>query len=234
MSHHSAESSEEVTNFVWTIVVAGGAGVRFGERKQFAKLAGRSVLDHAVETAQAASYHTVVVVPEDVVSEVRESFGGHVGVTVVAGGQTRAGSVRAGLAVVDDAASIVLVHDAARPLASLDLFERVIGRVSAGAAAVIPVVPIADSLRHVDGHVVDRSTLRAVQTPQGFLAAALRKAHLSGADATDDASVVGELGFEIVSVNGEAENRKLTEPSDLVTAEAIITSRTAMPKTPET
>ena len=141
---------------------------------------------------------------------------------VVAGGATRAESVRAGLAAVAAKASVVLVHDAARPLATAALFTRVIERVANGAAAVIPVVGVTDSIRHVDGHVVDRASLQAVQTPQGFQPEALRAAHATGADATDDATLVGDLGYEVATVDGEPENRKLTVSSDLTFAEAIV------------
>lgn len=225
MSHDDADSAQEVPNLVWTIVVAGGSGLRFGERKQFATLAGRSVLERTVESSRASSDSTVVVVPDDAVATTQDMFGGLSDVDVVAGGATRASSVRAGLAATDDGAGIILVHDGARPLASPALFTRVVERVRLGAAAVIPVVPLADSIRHVDGHVVDRSKLQAVQTPQGFTATALRGAHASGAEATDDATLVSDLGYEVATVEGEPENRKLTVPSDMITAEAIVLSR---------
>lgn len=225
MTRDDAVSTPEVPKFVCSIVVAGGSGLRYGERKQFAMLAGRSVLEHTVATVRAASDYTIIVVPADAVDTTRSSFREFEDTTVVAGGNTRAESVRAGLEAIDDSASVILVHDAARPLASTALFERVIERVRSGAAAVVPMVELADSIRHVDGHVVDRSTLRAVQTPQGFMAQVLRRAHESGADATDDASLVGDLGFEIATVLGEPENRKLTVPSDMITAEAIVLSR---------
>lgn len=106
-----------------------------------------------------------------------------------------------------------------------------IAEVLDGASAVIPVVELSDSIRHVDGHPVDRGELRAVQTPQGFRLTELLAAHQSGEDATDDASLVSALGHRVATVDGEAENRKLTVPTDLVVAEAILRSReTTNPK----
>ena len=225
MSDGRADLTAEVPAFVSTIVVAGGSGLRFGERKQFALLLGRPVLDHTIETVRAGSDATVVVVPDDAVESITESLAHADDVVVVAGGATRADSVRAGLATVDPATTVVLVHDAARPLATVELFASVTAEVLAGAAAVIPVVPLSDSIRHVDGHPVDRAELRAVQTPQGFRLTELRQAHLAGEDATDDATLVSALGHSVHTVDGETENRKLTVPSDLTIAEAILASR---------
>ena len=235
MSHPRADLSKEVTNFVSSVIVAGGSGMRFGTRKQFALLGGRPVLEHTLETVLAVSDQVIVVVPDDAVTSTHEALStrkdrsdGHV--LVVAGGATRAASVRAGLAAVEAEASVVLVHDAARPLATTALFDRVIDSVTQGAAAAIPVVPVTDSIRHVDGRVVDRTSLRAVQTPQGFRAEVLRSAHASGADATDDATLVGDLGYDVATVDGEPENRKLTVSSDLTFAQAIVSERAKEPR----
>ena len=151
MSHPRADLSKEVTNFVSSVIVAGGSGMRFGTRKQFALLGGRPVLEHTLETVLAVSDQVIVVVPDDAVTSTHEALStrkdrsdGHV--LVVAGGATRAASVRAGLAAVEAEASVVLVHDAARPLATTALFDRVIDSVTQGAAAAIPVVPVTDSI----------------------------------------------------------------------------------------
>jgi len=234
MSHGRADLSSEVTNLVSTIVVAGGSGLRFGQRKQFALLSGESVLDHTLATVRSVSHTTVVVVPGDAVASTQHQVGAHDDVVVVAGGNTRAESVRAGLGAVDASSAVVLVHDAARPLASVDLFTRVIAAVIDGAVAVIPVVELSDSIRHVDGQPVDRSELRAVQTPQGFRPAELRAAHESGQDATDDATLVSALGHRVETVDGEPENTKLTVPIDLVIAEAILRSRQTSTPSPPT
>jgi 2-C-methyl-D-erythritol 4-phosphate cytidylyltransferase len=198
---------------VWGIVVAAGAGQRFGRAKQFEALGDRRLVDRAVETALLRCEEVVLVLPEDAVwtgPEVR---------AVVAGGVTRSESVRAGLAAVPDHVAVVVVHDAARPLASVQLFEAVIAEIAAGADAAVPGVPVTDTLKRVDGSVVvetiARDTLVAVQTPQAFAAAALRAAHASGADATDDAALVEAVGGRVVVVPGEAHNLKITAPRDL-------------------
>lgn len=225
MSHGLGDLSAKDAEVVYTIVVAGGSGARFGARKQFASLGGISVLAFATTVAATSTDGVVVVVPVDSVDDVEMEMAIHENVDVVAGGDSRAGSVRAGLAAVPETATIVLVHDAARPLASVDLYQRVIGGVRDGAAAVIPVVAVTDSIRHVDGHPVDRAQLRAVQTPQGFRARTLREAHGRGEDATDDATLVSALGYEVVTVGGEPENAKLTVPSDLAAANAVLAAR---------
>ena len=134
---------------------------------------------------------------------------------VVGGGDTRSASVRAGLAAVPDDADIVLVHDAARPLASARLWERVLAAVQAGNDAVVPAVPVVDTLREVDGTTVDRTAYVAVQTPQGFRAAVLRRAHEGAPEGTDDASLVEAIGGKVLVVDGEPENRKITTAADL-------------------
>jgi 2-C-methyl-D-erythritol 4-phosphate cytidylyltransferase len=201
---------------VWTIVVGGGTGQRFGGAKQYELLDDRRVIDHAVDVARSCSDGVVVVVPPaDVVAE-----GG------VPGGATRAESVRAGLGAVPGSATIVCVHDAARPLATRALFDAVVDAVRRGADGAVPGVPVTDTVKIVRGDVVvdtpDRSSLVAVQTPQAFRAAVLRAAHASGADATDDASMVERLGGRVVVVTGDPDNRKVTHPDDLVWARSVI------------
>jgi len=204
---------------VWTIVVAGGSGRRFGSEKQYEQLAGRRVIDRACDAARQASDGVVVVLPSaDAVAAWRSS--GPVTDAAVAGGATRSESVRAGLAAVPATATIVCVHDAARPLATAELFARVIEAVRGGAAGAIPALAVTDTIKVVDGAgtvtaTPDRSMLVAVQTPQAFVAWALRDAHAGGADGTDDASLVEGAGGRVVVVAGEAWNRKITEPEDL-------------------
>src|SRR4051794_645783 len=198
---------------VWTIVVAGGSGSRTGCAKQYELVGSRRVIDHAAETARAVSDGVVLVVPEaDVVSE-----GG------VPGGATRSESVRAGLDAVPVDATIICVHDAARPFASQQLFTTVIAAVADGADGAVPGVAVADTIKRIDadGRVVDtppRAMLVAVQTPQAFRADVLRAAHARGDSATDDAALVEELGGRVVVVAGEAANRKITDRDDLVWA----------------
>jgi 2-C-methyl-D-erythritol 4-phosphate cytidylyltransferase len=194
---------------VWTIVVAAGSGTRFGGAKQFADLGGRRVIDWACEPAREVSDGVVLVVPP-------HDADAH----TVAGGATRAESVRRGLAAVPADAAIVVVHDAARPFAGVDLFAAVIDAVRAGADGAVPAVTVADTIKEVDGAGVvvatpDRSRLVAVQTPQAFRADVLRRAHAGGAEGTDDAALVEAAGGRVVTVPGDPANRKITEPADL-------------------
>ena len=208
---------------VWTIVVAAGSGTRFGGPKQLARLGDRRVIDWSVATAQAGSDQVVVVVPEELVGELGASLPDEV--VVVAGGASRSDSVRAGLDLVGDDAEVILVHDGARPLAAAGLWERAIEAVRSGAAGAIPVVPVTDTIRDVEGGVVDRDTLVAVQTPQAFGADALRSAHAQGGEATDDAGLVEALGGSIAHVNGSPDNLKITNPNDLAVAQLLMESR---------
>lgn len=208
----------------WAVVVAGGSGTRFGHPKQWAALGGRPVLDWAVEAAAATCNGVVVVVPVDAVDRVCPGAA-----AVVAGGSTRSASVRAGLAAVPPSADVIVVHDAARPLARPALFTAVMDAVGAGASAAICAVPLTDTVKRViDGVVhetLDRSSLVAVQTPQAFRAEVLRRAHAGEPDATDDAALVESLGERVVVVAGDPVNRKLTDPLDLVVAEALVAGR---------
>lgn len=212
---------------VWTVVVAGGSGHRFGGEKQFEEIAGATVLDHSIRVALEASDGVVVVVPDAHVAGLAERIAHLADIAVVAGGRSRADSVRCGLRAVPASASIVLVHDAARPAASGNLFRRVLDALRAGERAVVPVVPVADTLRAASGRhdVVDRAAVVAVQTPQGFDAATLRAAHGAGSDATDDASLVDALGVAIAVVDGERTNIKITERDDLLMVDAVIRDR---------
>ena len=198
---------------IWTIVVGGGSGRRFGTAKQYEVIDGQRVIDRSIAVAREASDGVVVVVPPD--DAAREG--------AVAGGATRSESVRAGLAAVPGDATVICVHDAARPLASVELYRRAISAVCAGADAAIPAIAVADTIKIVaDGVVVstpDRASLVAVQTPQAFRASTLRAAHEHGGDATDDAVLVEGLGGKVVVVvDGEVANRKITVPDDLVWA----------------
>jgi 2-C-methyl-D-erythritol 4-phosphate cytidylyltransferase len=211
----------------WAIVVAGGSGSRFGARKQYVDLGGRSVLDRSVEVACRHAGGVVVVVPADDVDDQRAAFehGGR-RVVVVAGGDSRAASVRAGLAVVPASADVVFVHDAARPFASDELWLATATAVRHGADGAIPGVPVTDTIKVVEhGRVAatpPRDRLVAVQTPQAFRATMLRAAHASGADATDDAALVEDAGGTVVVVSGAPENRKITHPDDLDWARRLV------------
>jgi 2-C-methyl-D-erythritol 4-phosphate cytidylyltransferase len=205
---------------VWAIVVAAGSGRRFGGAKQYRPLGGRRVLDWSVDAARTTADGVVLVVAPAELDRPEPAAD-----AVVAGADSRSGSVRAGLAAVPDDAEVVVVHDAARPLAGAEVFAAAVAAVRAGADAAVPVVPVADTLRSVEGGVVDRDGLLAVQTPQAFRAGALRAAHAAGGEATDDASLVEADGGKVVVVDGSPDNLKVTRPTDLVVAEALLRAR---------
>ena len=197
----------------WAIVVAGGSGERFGERKQYLALGGARVLDWALRAAAAQADGVVLVVPADLADHAEPLAD-----VVVAGGNTRSGSVRAGLQAVPDDAAIVVVHDAARPVPVPEVWARVLAAVAEGADAAVPGVPVADTLREVGGSTVDRSRFVAVQTPQAFRGIALRAAHAGAPEGTDDASLVEAAGGRVVVVEGDPVNIKITTPHDLLVA----------------
>ena len=209
-------SKQRVGEKIWTIVVAAGSGTRFGSPKQFALINERRIVDWAVETARIASDGVVVVLPADQAQ--RE--GG------VAGGATRSASVRCGLALVPKDATIICVHDAARPFASEYLFDEVIDSVCTGADGAVPGLPVVDTIKFIDASKVvtstpDRNQLVSVQTPQAFRANVLRQAHSNNPESTDDSTLVETQGGKVVVVMGDPLNRKITTPEDLNWARAI-------------
>ncbi len=227
---------------VWSIVVAGGSGRRFGRLKQFSLLGGRPVLQWAVAACRPCSAGVVLVVPADADAPDDAGappYGADAGAplygadVLVHGGATRADSVRCGLAAVPDEAEVIVVHDAARPLATPALFAAVIAAVTdAGADGAVPGVPPSDTIKTVDesGRVtstLDRAALVAVQTPQAFAARVLRRAHAVSlpAGATDDAMLVEAMGATVVVVPGEPGNLKITDPDDLAAAERLLAER---------
>lgn len=202
---------------IWTIVVAAGSGARFGSQKQFAMLGDRRVLDWSLEAAREVSAGVVVVLP----AAYAATEGG------VAGGETRSESVRCGLAAVPKDATIICVHDAARPFATEHLFREVIAQVHKGADGAVPALAVTDTIKQVDAQNIvvntpDRSSLVAVQTPQAFRAEVLRAAHASSGEGSDDATLVEMLGKRVVVVAGELLNRKLTAVNDLEWARATV------------
>jgi 2-C-methyl-D-erythritol 4-phosphate cytidylyltransferase len=212
----------------WAVVVAAGDGRRFGAAKQFVELAGRRVVDWSLDVAREVCGGVVLVVPDGVPEAAM--FEGSVD-RVVAGGATRSDSVRRGLAAVPAKARLILVHDAARPLSSVALWLEVIKALEAGADAAIPAVALSDTVKQVVGAgrlvTLDRSKLVAVQTPQGFRAKVLRRVHATEAQATDDAALVEASGGRVTLVEGSPDNLKITSPSDLVAAQALLAARRA-------
>lgn len=204
----------------WVIVVAAGSGQRFGGAKQYAPLAGRRVLDWSLDAARSVADGVVLVIPAEAADEPEPAVD-----AVVVGGATRSESVRAGLAVVPFDASVVLVHDGARPLASHGVFRSVVDAVLAGVDVAVPVVAMIDTICDSHGETLDRDELRTVQTPQGFTADALRRVHATKPEATDDAALVVGAGGRLRLVQGERWNFKITEPEDLVVAASILEQR---------
>lgn len=207
----------------WAIVVAGGTGTRFGGPKQFAELEGRPILAWSLEAARRACAGVIAVLPDGDIGAGRWDAD-----AVVAGGPTRSDSVRRGLAAVSESAEVIVVHDAARPLATAELWKAVISEVTAGADGAVPACTVTDTIRQRAGDggsvTLDRSNLLAVQTPQAFGAAIFRQAHDGGGDATDDSALVEAIGGRIVLVEGSADNLKITTPSDLRIASLLARS----------
>jgi 2-C-methyl-D-erythritol 4-phosphate cytidylyltransferase len=213
----------------WAIVVGAGEGTRLGgdRPKAFVGLGDRVLLAHSVETFEehAAIDGVVLVVPEgweEPATLLADDLAAGKVAAAVAGGATRAESVAAGLAEVPDDADLILVHDAARPFASAELVTRVLEALG-DADGAVPGVPVTDTIKRVEhGRVAetpDRSQLVAVQTPQGFRAAALRSAYERPSNAlaaaTDCASLVEAAGGAVAVVAGEPGNIKITTASDL-------------------
>ncbi|WUL59685.1 2-C-methyl-D-erythritol 4-phosphate cytidylyltransferase [Streptomyces sp. NBC_00344] len=235
------------TSTTAAVIPAAGRGVRLGPGapKALRTLNGTPMLIHAVR-AMAASRSVslvVVVAPPDGAAEVAslvDEFQLPTGteVLVVPGGETRQQSVALGIAVLPASVTTVLVHDAARPLVPVETVDAVIETVRNGAAAVVPAVPLADTVKQVDPRpdggpepvvaTPERARLRAVQTPQGFDRELLARAHATvTGDVTDDASMVEQLGVQVVVVPGHEEAFKVTRPLDLVLAEAVLARRRA-------
>ncbi|MEO7268907.1 MAG: 2-C-methyl-D-erythritol 4-phosphate cytidylyltransferase [Knoellia sp.] len=221
---------------VGIILVAAGQGTRLRatQPKAFVRVAGTSLIEHAVTRAFGAAETTqiVIVAPASHLREAGALVSAHpraADITVVAGGAERTHSVSAGLAALRDDVDIVLVHDAARCLAPAELFDRLVAAVRGGHDAVVPGLPVTDTIKQVDadGRVVatpERGSLRAIQTPQAFRRAVLTQAHASGLEATDDAALVEGLGVAVTVVDGDDLAFKVTTQTDLERASRILGS----------
>jgi 2-C-methyl-D-erythritol 4-phosphate cytidylyltransferase/2-C-methyl-D-erythritol 2,4-cyclodiphosphate synthase len=210
------------------IVVAAGSGTRLGSTlpKAFVDLGGETILESSLSPlAHLSGCEVVVVAPAAWVEAARDlstkALPG-VSVSVVAGGETRTASVRAGLEKLSAEASVVLIHDAARARTPLEVFDRVVAAVSSGARAVIPALDVVDTIvpkttnGESTGPAIDRSTLLITQTPQGFDREALVSAYADfEGEATDDAEVLRRFGIEVVAVPGHKDALKITYPHDL-------------------
>jgi 2-C-methyl-D-erythritol 4-phosphate cytidylyltransferase len=211
---------------VWAIVAAGGRGDRLGldRPKAFAKLRGRPLLAESLERLDGSDWIDFVVVAapegwEEPAVLLAEELGCSKVSACVTGGATRAESVRLALAEVPEDAAVALVHDAARPLLADEVVRRVLEPLGEGWDGVVPGVPVADTVKRVQGDVVvetvSRDDLVAVQTPQAFVAPVLRSAVAGGAEASDCAALVERAGGRVKVVPGDPRLRKVTDVSDL-------------------
>lgn len=212
------------------IVVAAGSGTRLGaaEPKAFVNLAGRTLLEHALDAVRALPEPTqIIVVAPASHLELAQRLLGEDGIAVV-GGATRSESVAAGLAALAPSVATVLVHDAARALTPTTLFGSVIDTVRMTGSGVVPALPVVDTLKRVDLHgtvlgTADRSELAAAQTPQGFPATQLAQAYAQAVSSgstgdTDDAATFAAAGFEVITIPGDARAFKITTAEDLARA----------------
>lgn len=214
------------------VVPAAGSGERLGAgiAKAFVDLGGRTMLEIAVEGLLTSGVvdRVVVAAPADALQQARELLADCA--TVVEGGPERYDTVRLALREVGDP-GFVLVHDAARPLTPAGQVRRVVAALHEGMRAVIPVLPVADTIKAVDANGVvlgtpERAGLRAVQTPQGFETALLRRAYQRAglAEVTDDAALVENLGIPVHTVSGDPLAFKITTALDLRLARAVLNS----------
>jgi 2-C-methyl-D-erythritol 4-phosphate cytidylyltransferase len=218
---------------VWAVVAAAGRGERLagGRPKAFAKLAGRPLLAESLERLEGSEWveAIVVVAPPDWEEPsilLAEELGAGKVTACVTGGATRAESVRVGVREVPADAAVILVHDAARPLLPPEVIDRVVAALGEGWDGAVPAVAVTDTLkRAVDGQVVetlDRSDVYAAQTPQAFVAAALRRALEDGAAETDCAALVESTGGRVALVEGDARLLKVTTVGDLVLVQSLM------------
>ena len=212
-----------MTDLVAVIIPAGGSGERLGAKipKALVQLAGKTLIEHAVANMAPIANQIIVAAPAGFEEQFKDLLGSEV--TVVTGGLTRTLSVKKALALVEKENEYILVHDAARSLASTDLAMRVIDSLRAGEKAVIPGMPVSDTIKRVDGDnyvtkTPTRSKLRSIQTPQGFTRKLLIKAHTSADDATDDAGLVEDRGVDVKVILGEERAMKITTMNDLAIA----------------
>jgi len=233
----SSPGGSGVAGATWALIVAAGSGERLGidRPKAFAVLGGRPLLAESLDRLDRCPWVDAIVVAappgwEEPVILLAEELTVTKVVSCVTGGATRADSVRAALADVSEDALVVLVHDAARPLVDDAVVERVLGPLSEGYDGVVPGLPIADTVKLVRGRdvveTVSRDGLFRAQTPQAFLAPALRQAYtgdLSGA--TDCASLVELRGGRVALVEGDTKLLKVTTPEDLARVESWLHGR---------
>ena len=209
------------------IIAGAGSGHRLGADlpKALVKLIDKTLVEHAVAALAPVAELIIVTAPAGFENKFKELLGDQV--TVIAGGVLRSDSIRIALEKIPASYEYVLVHDAARAIASTELAKNIVAQLFSGEQAVIPALDVVDTIKEVDasGYVrstPDRSTLRAVQTPQGFVKSVLAHAHSSAEDATDDAALVEAIGIKVKVIAGEERALKITTKSDLARAVQIL------------
>ena len=205
------------------IIAAAGMGHRLGANlpKSLVKLIDKTLLEHAVANLAPVAQLLIVTAPAGYEAEYKKLLGEEV--EVITGGVLRSDSIRIAIAKIPNNYEYVLVHDAARALASTRLASEVINQLIRGQQAVIPTLEVIDTIKEVDnqGYVrntLNRSSLKIVQTPQGFSRSVLERAHQASEDATDDAALVEALGIKVKTITGEDQAFKITTKGDIKTA----------------
>ena len=205
------------------IIAAAGMGHRLGANlpKSLVKLIDKTLLEHAVANLAPVAQLLIVTAPAGYEAEYKKLLGEEV--EVITGGVLRSDSIRIAIAKIPNNYEYVLVHDAARALASTRLASEVINQLIRGQQAVIPTLEVIDTIKEVDnqGYVrntLNRAALKIVQTPQGFNRSVLERAHLASEDATDDAALVEALGIKVKTIAGEDQAFKITTKGDIKTA----------------
>lgn len=208
---------------VWSIVLAAGSGARFGDRKQFATAGGSRLVDLAVDVARNVCDHVVVVLPRG------EPWTGPWVDKIARGGRDRGASVRSGLAAISASAGTVVVHQAANPLASPELFEALLSAIACGAPAAFPGLRPVDLVRVATGPLagpaIGRDELVLVQAPAAFRLDVLRNAHSRETHAVEDTSIVSAAGYDVHVVPGDPRNIHVATPEDLEIVAALLRSR---------
>ncbi len=214
--------------FFSAIIPAAGSGDRLGQSipKSLVVINGKTLIQRAVESILPHVDEVIIAAPKDFELEISGLFSDNKKIKVISGGEVRSKSVAAALSQVNQNADYILVHDAARCFATQAQTMRVIDALLAGDHAVVPAIEVVDTIKVIDANnfaesTPSRSSLRAVQTPQGFSAQILHRAHQSGNDATDDAALVEVLGIAVRVVPGEPNAHKITTPADLEWAKRL-------------
>ena len=209
------------------IIAGAGSGHRLGADlpKALVKLLDKTLVEHAVNALAPVAQLIVVTAPAGFEDQFKKLLGDQV--TVITGGVLRSDSIRIALAAIGNEYEFVLVHDAARAIASTQLAKDIVAQLEKGEQAVIPALDVVDTIKEVDANAYVRNTpervnLRAVQTPQGFSKSVLAHAHQSAEDATDDAALVEAIGVKVKVIAGEERALKITNKSDLARAITIL------------